>query len=283
MELDEFRSAAILRQLDRFTLVSCEVGLFPLAMPRIRFDPRQQPPQSLNPEKALRTENMLKKPGDAESSPPINDDIGTTWDEEWERIIGDFETDIVVPASSVHEESPYLDSSEFTHLLIPRAGHAIANTPARKSDDCCVENDRKTKWSFLLLRKFTRTSKVGPDNRNARKERTGVGPSCTIDEADTVNDPVTESREVPIYCAVCLTKYNVPNRVSWSSNSECSHVFHEDCMLRWLVELGRNGSSGKRFTKSPSEGKLLEFHMSCPCCRLDFISRDAILGTEENT
>ena len=221
---------------------------------------------------------MLKR--DAESSQSMDDDTGTLWDEDWRRIIGDVET-----ANSVHEKSPYFidedDSSEYTHLLIPRPGRAIASR-LTGSDDRHVDNEKKTRRCSLSLGKLIRTSKVGPDDNDARNEQAEEIVSCTTDDADTVNDPVTENRAVPIYCAVCLTKYDVPNRVCWSSNSECSHVFHEDCMLHWLVVLGRKCSRRKRFTKNPSEGMLLDFHMPCPCCRQDFISRDVILGTEEN-
>ena len=110
--------------------------------------------------------------------------------------------------------------------------------------------------------------------------------SCTTDEAgevnDQVDDAVTEERAVPIFCAICLTKYEISDRVCWSSNSECSHMFHEDCMMRWLVALGRKGSKRKRYSANPSERKMLDYALACPCCRQDFISRDVILGMEEN-
>ena len=215
---------------------------------------------------------MLRKPGDTETSPSMDGDV-VVRDEKGQNIIkdnetNDIETGIIASENSVHEKSAYFidkDESEYTHVLIPLPGHrAIPNRLGRVSEDCREEIDGKTKRSSLSLRMFIRTSKVGPDNSDARKRQGEGGISYTKDEVreanDAVNDPVTENRAVPIYCAVCLTKYEVSNRVCWSSNSECSHVFHEDCMLHWLVVLGR------------SQGKLLEFHKSCPCCRKDFIS-----------
>jgi hypothetical protein len=54
-----------------------------------------------------------------------------------------------------------------------------------------------------------------------------------------VNDPVdgvvTERRAVPIFCAVCWTKYEISDRVCWSSNTECSHMFALDLIILPLV------------------------------------------------
>ena len=204
------------------------------------------------------------------------DGVVVVWDAEGRNITNDIEMGIITPANSAHTTSPCIvdeDESEYTHVLIPLPGHrAIPDRLRKVFEDCGVNNDGKAKRSSLSFRKFTGSSKVAPDNTNAMKEHGKGGVSCTKDEVPQangmVNDPVSEYRAVPICCAVCLTKYEVSNRVCWSSNSECSHVFHEGCMLRWLVELGR------------SQGKLLEFHMSCPCCRNDFIS---FLRTEEDS
>ena len=82
------------------------------------------------------------------------------------------------------------------------------------------------------------------------------------------------NREVPIFCAVCLSEYEVNDEISWSSNSECTHVFHTDCIKQWLVALGKKKSSMQRFPDSPSEKKLLRYDLECPCCRQDFIVRE---------
>ena len=222
---------------------------------------------------------MLRKPGDTEFSPSMDGDV-VVRDEEGKNITNDYDIEkgIVTPANLVHANSSYfIDDGdlEYTHILIPCPGSAIINRLEKGLDDC---RNRKPK--------FIQTSKVGQDNNNNAKKQGEGGISCTKDKAlevnDAVNNLVTETRPVPIYCAVCLTRYEVSNRVCWSSNSECSHVFHEDCMLHWLVVLGRKRSRRKRFSKNPSERKLLDFDLSCPCCRQDFISRDVVLGTDED-
>ena len=52
-------------------------------------------------------------------------------------------------------------------------------------------------------------------------------------------------------------------------------------MLPWLVTLGRNMSKKKCYSNNPSEAKLLDFDLSCPCCRQEFISSSLIVRKEE--
>ena len=83
--------------------------------------------------------------------------------------------------------------------------------------------------------------------------------------------PIQESRVAPIFCAVCLAKYEPSERVCWASNSECSHVFHEQCILQWLVSLGRRKTMGQQFDKNSSEEELMKYQPECPCCRQYFV------------
>lgn len=38
-------------------------------------------------------------------------------------------------------------------------------------------------------------------------------------------------------CAICLCPYGPGDRVSWSSNHVCKHVFHEECIVQWFMSL----------------------------------------------
>jgi len=58
-------------------------------------------------------------------------------------------------------------------------------------------------------------------------------------------------RLVPNVCSICLCNYYPGNHVVWSSNEACEHVFHEHCILQWIMK--------------QREGPL------CPCCRRDFV------------
>eukprot|EP00543_Licmophora_paradoxa_P002694 CAMPEP_0202443244 /NCGR_PEP_ID=MMETSP1360-20130828/2585_1 /ASSEMBLY_ACC=CAM_ASM_000848 /TAXON_ID=515479 /ORGANISM="Licmophora paradoxa, Strain CCMP2313" /LENGTH=280 /DNA_ID=CAMNT_0049058893 /DNA_START=113 /DNA_END=955 /DNA_ORIENTATION=- len=58
-------------------------------------------------------------------------------------------------------------------------------------------------------------------------------------------------RIVPDCCAVCLGSYDIGETVVWSTNKECSHAFHEECVTDWLIKM-QDGNP-------------------CPCCRQCFV------------
>lgn len=49
-------------------------------------------------------------------------------------------------------------------------------------------------------------------------------------------------------CDICLLEFQVGEDIAWSPNLECSHAFHKDCVLDWLV-------------RKPT----------CPSCRSDYL------------
>jgi hypothetical protein len=84
-------------------------------------------------------------------------------------------------------------------------------------------------------------------------------------------------RQVPIFCSICLSEYELSQSICWSNNHQCTHVFHTDCMIQWLVTLGRKQSLNKRFTRYPTDGDLVGFYeLQCPCCRQEFVRSDFI-------
>jgi uncharacterized protein YnzC (UPF0291/DUF896 family) len=63
-----------------------------------------------------------------------------------------------------------------------------------------------------------------------------------------------ERRRVPNECAICLEEYSVGSKLVWSSNPQCRHAFHSDCLMTWLL-----------FERGPP---------ICPCCRQKFVDFD---------
>ena len=55
-------------------------------------------------------------------------------------------------------------------------------------------------------------------------------------------------KTVPICCAICLDVYGVGDSVVWASNDECSHAFHQNCVIEYLAKLNC-------------------IEMPCPCCQ----------------
>lgn len=80
-----------------------------------------------------------------------------------------------------------------------------------------------------------------------------------------------EARLVPVFCAICLMQYNVHEKLCWSSNKECAHVFHRDCILKWFVSLECDKSRDHSIPDSLNQ-MLPKYQLECPCCRQEFVS-----------
>lgn len=55
-------------------------------------------------------------------------------------------------------------------------------------------------------------------------------------------------------CPICWETYAEGDRVCWSKNSQCNHVFHIDCIEQWLMKQ----------------------HDHCPCCRLNYLAQEEV-------
>jgi hypothetical protein len=100
-----------------------------------------------------------------------------------------------------------------------------------------------------LLSEPTEPLADGDDNESAWDDTLShVHGSLLLQQTGTTTSiPVV----VPNVCAICLTSYTVGDTVVWSSNPECRHAFHEECLLQWLVHSKQEGTP-------------------CPCCRQSF-------------
>ena len=166
---------------------------------------------------------------------------------------------------------------EHTHISIPFPGFDIAGI-----NICSIAETEKQERQTGKRLKLPSLYQTGDDIVAVESQ-----PEQT--ESVTVNSNqkqllMTEKRRVPIFCAICLSEYEKWDRVCWSSNKECTHVFHESCMHQWLMTSGKKKSMNKYFTKHPTHKELLE-NAFCPCCRQDFTcvnANSAVYGREEN-
>jgi hypothetical protein len=91
----------------------------------------------------------------------------------------------------------------------------------------------------------------------------------------TISPQYGMRRQVPSGCAICLSQFSTEERISWASNSECPHVFHHDCLLRWFQVVGSKDQK-KQLRQNPDmSGEealhlICKFPKLCPCCRQQF-------------
>ena len=170
-----------------------------------------------------------------------------------------------------------------THICLPHPGYnkygirKLKKKPKPNTD----EPANKQRMHLVLFR--NNKNPVSKDRQ--AKEISGE----EDDDSDVENNTRSKDdrREVPIFCAVCLGEYEVGEKVCWSSNTECTHVFHHDCMKNWLEASGKRASKHQRFSENPTRRQVLNFSMECPCCRQAFVDKTVDLkvgsgGNDEN-
>lgn len=176
-----------------------------------------------------------------------------------------------------------VDEASYTHVVIPYPGVGlldglcIETSPDELTsvDESNISDDNKgssgesgkRKWPFTC-KHFARRKEDEVDNNNNNTDL-----AIQPDNETSMNKTHKQSRrQVPIFCSICLSEFDLHQQISWSSNTACTHVFHSDCMIQWLVALGRKHSTMKRFTLNPTERQLLgHYELQCPCCRQEFI------------
>ncbi|KAL7538065.1 hypothetical protein ACHAXR_009682 [Thalassiosira sp. AJA248-18] len=171
------------------------------------------------------------------------------------------------------------DGVQYTHVSVPMPGHNFDCVDVHKSKPCTEDEKKDEKKSKIRI--FGGKAKEEVKSDTIKEE-----PTTAVGENNGGGN--NRRRSCPIFCAICLMEYEPPERVSWSSNPECTHIFHEDCVVQWLVSLGRTKSKNHRFSVEPTEAQLLNYQLECPCCRQEFISREKAAlpelssGSEEN-
>ena len=81
-------------------------------------------------------------------------------------------------------------------------------------------------------------------------------------------------------CAVCMNTLDVGQKVVWSSNPECPHVFHQQCLLDWFAAVGAKKWKAKaaRHIELDSislQKEVCKFPKLCPICRRDYFLEES--------
>ena len=164
------------------------------------------------------------------------------------------------------------ENSQYTHVLIPRPGHNSEGIDVHDDSMACAGDEKEKK-----PKEEKKSVKIGifggsKSTKEATKDNTETAEEVKM--LEEIEEPTGgRRRSCPIFCAICLMEYSPSDRISWSSNPQCTHCFHEDCVVQWLVSLGRTKSKNQRFSDDPNEEQLFNYHLECPCCRQEFISR----------
>lgn len=120
--------------------------------------------------------------------------------------------------------------------LIPAdsaAAPTVETSPETHDNDYYYDEEEGDFSTLLVL-------PTSPSNRKDVEE----------DNHDSSSGTTTPNqRTVPGLCTVCLTPYQVGDKVTYSTQTDCLHCYHSDCIIPWLLK-----------KESPH----------CPICRQNF-------------
>ncbi|KAG7338607.1 ring-like zinc finger domain containing protein [Nitzschia inconspicua] len=109
---------------------------------------------------------------------------------------------------------------------------------------------------------------------NCRKVYVPLPGQTTMDAEETVGAP-SARRMVNSGCAICLCTFDTEEKITWSANPKCPHIFHSDCILHWYLAVGRK-TQRRHIRQNPEMSdeelltKICDFPINCPCCRQNF-------------
>ncbi|KAL9182307.1 hypothetical protein ACHAXT_012959 [Thalassiosira profunda] len=152
-------------------------------------------------------------------------------------------------------------SAECVDAPISAGGDVLATSPADSETEKPAANEEPSHGgdppSALLDNPATPLHALDEsedDNRYSALSLPRSNTTCAPADETTLQGEQIQ-RIVPNTCAICLVQYKPGCRVTWSPNSQCTHVFHRECIAQWLMK---------------KEEPL------CPCCRREFVPKSVL-------
>jgi hypothetical protein len=68
---------------------------------------------------------------------------------------------------------------------------------------------------------------------------------------------IRDKRVSPSTCMICLEAFQAGDTLLWSQNQDCSHAFHQECLIEYFSRFAGTGDPAA----------------PCPCCRRDFYAK----------
>jgi len=128
----------------------------------------------------------------------------------------------------------------------------VESSNSKTSDDCCkskVESNSKTGDN---RRDETDLTYVSWDEEEGHKTIVVLSDKQQTEDSES-DDPIPT---VPNECAICLEEYHEGDTIVWSTNQNCQHAFHRDCLASYLAKVTS-----------------VENSYPCPCCRQNFFEK----------
>lgn len=165
----------------------------------------------------------------------------------------------------------------------PQSTHDCTDTNVNSSDEGVEQNiyinDEESAMNKAEEREKCSCSSIpllacGTDSSSI----TNNGSDCTKSQQTYQSIPqFLNANDEMLECTICQEEYKPSERICRSSNSKCKHVFHEVCIVHWLVSLGwMKLKEPKVLPESlmKDEKNLLNYDLECPCCRQLFLDTD---------
>lgn len=155
------------------------------------------------------------------------------------------------------------------------------------NDDPNGANDVKD----IVTEQVSNDKTTGLIVENDEEDEEQQGRICQLPLAGTSRDsqsnkPTKDTRQVTNCCAICLGSFSTVGTLCWSSNPQCQHIYHQECILDWLEASGKKYMKQKRkemvqnsdqveldpYWKMDPAERVISFPMNCPCCRQSFVA-----------